>query len=129
MDANTGDTVWTLAPNGRRGFKNPTVIDGVLYASDYDDGVWAVDADTGKRLWLCDELDVEGPETFLKAGATLYAATGSLDGGVVALQARTGKLRWTFTVSEHHGEPWQIALAGYRLMVTNGPALYALPAV
>ncbi|MFI7410983.1 PQQ-binding-like beta-propeller repeat protein [Streptomyces sp. NPDC049627] len=129
VDATTGATVWTLSPNGRRGFKNPTVVDGVLYTSDYDDGVWAVNADTGKRLWLCDELDVEGPETFLKAGATLYGATGSLDGGVVALQARTGKLRWTFTVSEDHGDPWQIALAGYRLMVTNGPALYALPAV
>ncbi|WDF40436.1 PQQ-binding-like beta-propeller repeat protein [Streptomyces sp. T12] len=129
VDADTGATVWTLSPNGRRGFKNPTVIGGVLYASDYDDGVWAVNVKTGKRIWLCDELDVEGPETFLKAGATLYGATGSLDGGVVALQARTGKLRWTFTTSEYHGDTWQIALAGNRLMVTNGPAIYALPAV
>ncbi|KUL28307.1 protein kinase domain-containing protein [Streptomyces regalis] len=129
VDADTGAIVWTLSPNGRRGFKSPTVLDGVLYASDYDDGVWAVNVKTGKRIWLCDELDVEGPETFLKAGATLYGATGSLDGGVVALQARTGKLRWTFTVSEDHGDPWQIALAGNRLMVTNGPAIYALPAV
>lgn len=129
VDADTGTTVWTLGPNGRRGFKNPTVIDGVLYASDYDDGVWAVNVKTGKRIWLCDELDVEGPETFRKAGTTLYGATGSLDGGVVALQSRTGKLRWTFTVSEDHGETWQIALAGNRLMVTNGPAIYGLPAV
>ena len=129
VDADTGTTVWTLGPNGRRGFKNPTVIDGVLYASDYDDGVWAVNVKTGKRIWLCDELDVEGPETFRKAGTTLYGATGSLDGGVVALQSRTGKLRWTFTISEDHGASWQIALAGNRLMVTNGPAIYGLPAV
>ncbi|MET9828998.1 serine/threonine-protein kinase [Streptomyces sp. NPDC006385] len=129
VDVNTGDTVWTLSPNGRRGFKNPTVIDGVLYVSDHDDGVWAVNVRTGKRIWLCDELDVEGPETFRRAGTTLYGATGSLDGGVVALQARTGKPRWTFTTSEYHGDTWQIALAGNRLMVTNGPAIYALPAV
>ncbi|MFH0516509.1 PQQ-binding-like beta-propeller repeat protein [Streptomyces sp. M41] len=129
VDVNTGDPVWTLPPNGRRGFKNPTVVDGVLYVSDHDGGVWAVNVRTGKRIWLCDELDTDGPETFLKAGATLYGAAGALDGGVVALEARTGKPRWTFTTGEQHGEPWQIALAGNRLMVTNGPAIHALPAV
>ncbi|MGC0384323.1 PQQ-binding-like beta-propeller repeat protein [Streptomyces sp. SAI-129] len=129
VDADKGSTVWTLPPAGRRGFGNPTVVDGVLYTSDHDDGVWAVDVKTGKRIWLCDELDVEGPETFLRTGGTLYGATGSLDGGVVALEAKTGKLRWTYTDSKAVGEPWQAALAGNRLMVTHGHEIYALPAV
>ncbi|MFE0820729.1 PQQ-binding-like beta-propeller repeat protein [Streptomyces sp. NPDC058794] len=129
VDVEKGRTVWTLTPAGRRGFDNPTVFDGVLYVSDHDDGVWAVDVKTGKRTWLCDELDVEGPESFLRVGSTLYGATGSVDGGIVALETRTGKLRWTYTDSKAVGEPWQIAVAGNRLLATHGHEVYALPAV
>ncbi|KUO20941.1 protein kinase domain-containing protein [Streptomyces dysideae] len=129
VDADTGDVRWRLSPNGRRGFNNPTVIGGVLYVSDYDDGVWAVNVSTGKRIWLCDELDIDGPETFVKAGTTLYGAAGPIDAGVVALQAKTGKLRWTFTDGKDHGEPWQVAVAGNRLLVTGGWEIYGLPAV
>ncbi|MCT9083978.1 serine/threonine-protein kinase [Streptomyces fulvoviolaceus] len=129
VDVETGKVRWTLKPNGRRGFNNPTVIDGVLYVSDYDGGVWAVDINAGKRIWLCDELDISGPETFVKKGTSLYGATGSLDGGLVALNAGTGKLRWTYTDSDNWGEQWQVALSGNRLLVTNGPEIYALPAV
>ncbi|MCX5332255.1 serine/threonine-protein kinase [Streptomyces sp. NBC_00140] len=129
VDADTGEVSWTLSPNGRRGFKNPTVIDGVLYVSDYDGGVWAVDVRTRRRIWLCDELEISGPVMFVKAGNSLYGAAGSLDGGLVALQARTGKLRWTYTDSDNWGEPWQVALAGNRLLVSNGPEFYALAAV
>ncbi|WP_186776989.1 protein kinase domain-containing protein [Streptomyces salinarius] len=129
VDVEKGTTAWTLDPAGRRGFDNPTVADGVLYVSDHDDGVWAVDVKTGKRNWLCDELDVDGPESFRREGSTLYGATGSVDGGIVALEARTGKLRWTYTDSKAAGEPWQIALAGNRLLATHGHEIYALPAV
>jgi hypothetical protein len=129
VDADTGDVRWRLSPNGRRGFNNPTVIDGVLYVSDYDDGVWAVNVSTGKRIWLCDELDIDGPETFVKAGTTLYGASGPIDAGLVALQAKTGKLRWTFTDGKGHGEPWQVAVFGNRLLVTGGWEIYGLPAV
>ncbi|MFC8871097.1 PQQ-binding-like beta-propeller repeat protein [Streptomyces sp. NPDC057148] len=129
VDVEKGRTVWTLDPAGRRGFDNPTVFDGVLYVSDHDDGVWAVNAKTGKRTWLCDELDVDGPESFLRAGSALYGATGSVDGGIVALETKTGKLRWTYTDSKTVGEPWQITLAGNRLLATHGHEIYALPAV
>ncbi|MFD8488055.1 serine/threonine-protein kinase [Streptomyces sp. NPDC059712] len=129
VDVEKGTTVWTLDPAGRRGFDNPTVADGVLYVSDHDDGVWAVNVKTGKRNWLCDELDVDGPESFRRVGSTLYGATGSVDGGIVALETRTGKLRWTYTDTKAAGEPWQIALAGNRLLATHGHEIYALPAV
>ncbi|MDT9701475.1 protein kinase domain-containing protein [Streptomyces sp. P17] len=129
VDADTGDTVWTLSPNGRRGFNNPTVIDGVLYVSDHDDGVWAVNAKSGERVWLCDELDVDGPESFVKAGTSLYGGAGALGGGLVAFQAKTGKLRWTYTDGKSHGEPWQVALSGNRLLAAGGPEIYALGAV
>ncbi|MGW0012111.1 protein kinase domain-containing protein [Streptomyces tendae] len=129
VDVEKGTTAWTLAPAGRRGFDNPTVVDGMLYVSDHDDGVWAVNVKTGKRNWLCDELDVDGPESFRRVGSTLYGATGAVDGGIVALETRTGKLRWTYTDSKAAGEPWQVALAGNRLLATHGQEIYALPAV
>ncbi|WP_435250882.1 protein kinase domain-containing protein [Streptomyces tendae] len=129
VDVEKGSTAWTLDPAGRRGFDNPTVVDGVLYVSDHDDGVWAVNVRTGKRNWLCDELDVDGPESFRRVGSTLYGASGAVDGGIVALETRTGKLRWTYTDSKAVGEPWQVALAGNRLLATHGHEVYALPAV
>ncbi|KOV35092.1 protein kinase domain-containing protein [Streptomyces sp. XY152] len=130
LDADTGETRWTLSSNGRGAFNNPSVIDGVLYVSDHDDGVWAVDVKTGKRTWLCDDLEANGPETFLRVGSSLYGATGGLSGGgVVALEARTGKVRWVYDDNEDNGEPWQVAVFGNRLLVTHGPEIYALPAV
>ncbi|MFJ7234570.1 PQQ-binding-like beta-propeller repeat protein [Streptomyces tendae] len=129
VDVEKGTTAWTLDPAGRRGFDTPTVVDGMLYVSDHDDGVWAVNVKTGKRNWLCDELDVDGPESFRRVGSTLYGATGAVDGGIVALETRTGKLRWTYTDSKAAGEPWQVALAGNRLLATHGQEIYALPAV
>ena len=129
VDVEKGGTAWTLDPAGRRGFDTPTVVDGVLYVSDHDDGIWAVNVKTGKRNWLCDELDVDGPESFRRVGSTLYGATGAVDGGIVALETRTGKLRWTYTDSKAVGEPWQVAPAGNRLLATHGHEIYALPAV
>ncbi|MEU1202811.1 PQQ-binding-like beta-propeller repeat protein [Streptomyces sp. NPDC005813] len=131
VDLETGDTRWTLSPNGRRGFMNPTAIDGVLYACDYDDGVWAVDLKTGKKIWLCEDPGAdEAPETFLKAGATLYGASGPVDGGgIFAMNAKTGTSRWVYSDNKTPGEPWQVALFGNRLLVTHGFEIYALPAV
>ncbi|MET9253163.1 PQQ-binding-like beta-propeller repeat protein [Streptomyces sp. NPDC003717] len=129
VDADKGGTVWTLSPAGRRGFGNPTVTDGVLYVGDHDNGVWAVDVKTGRRSWLCDELDDDGPQTFLRAGTTLYGASGPLGGGIVALEARTGKVRWAYDDRGAEGEPWQLARSGNRLLATHGTEIYALPAV
>ncbi|MFF7974554.1 PQQ-binding-like beta-propeller repeat protein [Streptomyces sp. NPDC007905] len=129
VELETGRTRWTLSPNGRRGFKNPTVVDGVVYVSDYDRGIWAVDLKNAGRIWLCEEGNRAVRETFLKAGTTLYAAAGALGGGIIALDARTGKVRWTWVDSTDATDYWQIALAGNRLLVTGGQEVYAMPAV
>jgi outer membrane protein assembly factor BamB len=129
VDAETGRTRWTLSPEGRRGFNNPAVIDGVLYVSDYDRGIWAVDVKTHRRIWLCEDQNRGGPGTFVRVGTTLYCAAGPLSGGVIALEAKTGTVRWTWTDDKDSGAPWQVATAGNRLLVTNGPEIYAMPAV
>ncbi|MFJ9814130.1 PQQ-binding-like beta-propeller repeat protein [Streptomyces sp. NPDC101151] len=129
VDLETGRARWTLSTNGRRGFKNPTVIDGVAYVCDYDHGIWAVHVKDGRRIWLCEDGNRATRESFLKAGTTLYAAAGALGGGIVALDARTGKVRWTWVDGTDATDYWQIALSGNRLLVTGGQEVYAMPAV
>ncbi|MER5222157.1 protein kinase domain-containing protein [Streptomyces flaveus] len=130
LDAETGKTRWTLSPNGRRGFNDPTVIDGVLYVSDYDDGVWAVNVKTGKKIWLCEDPGARrAPTTFLRAGATLYGASYKDEGGIFALVAKTGKSRWVYNDNKDPVEPFHVAISGNRLLVTHGYEIYSLPAV
>ncbi|MEU1402493.1 PQQ-binding-like beta-propeller repeat protein [Streptomyces sp. NPDC005728] len=129
VELETGKTRWTLSPNGRRGFYNPTVIDGVVYVCDFDRGIWALDIKDAKRIWLCEEGNRMSREGFLKAGTTLYAAAGALGGGIIALEARTGKVRWSWVDNTDATDQWQIALSGNRLLVTGGQEVYALPAV
>ncbi|MEU9183940.1 PQQ-binding-like beta-propeller repeat protein [Streptomyces sp. NPDC048484] len=130
LDIETGKPRWTLSPNGRRGFDNPTVVDGVLYTADHDGGVWAVDVKTGKRIWLCEDPGAdEAPAQFVRAGGTLYGASAMDGGGVFALDAKSGRARWVYNDNKDPGEPWQVALSGNRLLATHGYEIYALPAV
>ncbi|MFD4545672.1 serine/threonine-protein kinase [Streptomyces sp. NPDC058466] len=130
LDAESGKVVWTLSPNGRRGFKEPTVIGDVLYVSDFDGGVWAVHVRTGKKIWLCEDPGARrAPTTFLRAGATLYGASYWDDGGIFAMEAKTGKSRWVYNDNKWTGEPWRVAISGNRLLATHGYEIYALPAV
>ncbi|MET7696960.1 PQQ-binding-like beta-propeller repeat protein [Streptomyces sp. NPDC005485] len=133
LDADTGKTSWTLSPNGRRGFNDPTVIDGVLYASDHDGGVWAVEVKTGKKLWLCEDPGAtRPPERFIRVGQTLYGASYWGSGGIFAMKAKTGEKRWVYNDNQSGdgaSDPWQVAISGNRLLVTHGWSIYALPAV
>ncbi|GHI05738.1 hypothetical protein AQI88_10120 [Streptomyces cellostaticus] len=87
-----------------------------------------MNAKDGKRIWLCEEGNRATRDSFLKAGTTLYAAAGALGGGI-ALEARTGKVRWTWVDNTDATDNWQIALSGNRLLVTGGQEVYAMPAV
>lgn len=95
---------WYLDLDTDRGQEaTPFVVDGVLYSTTAWSKVIAVDAATGKLKW---EYDPKVPgETAIKAccdvinrGAAyddgkIYAAT--LDGRLIALDAKTGKLIWS----------------------------------
>ncbi|MCX5420890.1 hypothetical protein [Streptomyces sp. NBC_00078] len=48
---------------------------------------------------------------------------------VAAINAKTGKVRWTWTDDKGRSDDWQIALCGNRLLMTNGPDVYAMPTV
>ena len=95
---------WSLdLPNVHNGLTVPLAVDGVIYFTVDQSWVHAVDARTGKLLWRFD------PEVYKVGGKKLpfswgprgiaywknkiYVAT--LDGRLIALDARTGKPLWT----------------------------------
>ncbi|MEN8655909.1 PQQ-binding-like beta-propeller repeat protein [Streptomyces sp. 21So2-11] len=130
FDVATGKLRWTLSPSGRRGFKEPMVVDGVLYVADYDQGVWAVDPKSGTKRWLCEEPGARrAPTEYVRLGSTLYGASYDDDGGLFALDLKTGKPRWTYNDNNGSGEQWHVVLSGKRLLATHGGEIYALPAV
>ncbi|MFD6278521.1 PQQ-binding-like beta-propeller repeat protein [Streptomyces sp. NPDC060209] len=122
---------WTLKTEEFDTFNGPTVIEGVLYASDSAHALWAVDPATGKQRWHNADLrEVSVPLQFAKVGDTLYGATEfDKDGGVQAYDARDGKLRWTFNDGKGSIEQWYVVSGGKRLAALHARRLLALPAV
>ncbi|WP_405753498.1 serine/threonine-protein kinase [Streptomyces sp. NBC_01411] len=130
FDLKSGDPLWTLPPAGRRGFEPPFVFDGVAYAFDYDSGVWAINPKTGKKIWMSGDLARKPfSDNLVKVGDTLYAASVFESGGVYAIDAKTGSLRWTYNDGRSLDDRYRVAAAGARLMAAHGNELYALPAV
>lgn len=122
---------WALRTEEFDTFNGPSVLEGVLYASDSAHALWAVDPADGKRRWHNqDLLEVSVPLQFAKVGDTLYGATEfDEDGGVQAYDARDGKLRWTFNDGTRAIDPWYVVSGGKRLAALHGRRLMALPAV
>lgn len=127
-----GKERWSLATEEFSSFKDPFVLDGVLYASDSVRGMWAVDPGAGKQIWHNEDLleSATSAWQFAKVGGTVYGATEfDEDGGVHAFDATSGKLRWTYNDKTGDSEKWYVVAAGNRLAVRHGKRIYALPAV
>ncbi|WP_328329939.1 MULTISPECIES: serine/threonine-protein kinase [unclassified Streptomyces] len=130
FDLKSGDPLWTLLSDGRRGFEPPFVFDGVAYAFDYDSGVWAIDPKAGKKIWMSSDLARKPfSDNLVKVGDTLYAGSVFESGGVYAIDAKTGRLRWTYNDGRSLDDRYRVAAAGARLIATHSSELYALPAV
>ncbi len=94
---------WSFATGSRRGQEaTPLVVDGVLYATSTWSRVFALDAKTGRELWRYDPkvprdvgrkacCDVVNRGVAHREGR-IYV--GSLDGRLIALDAKTGSELW-----------------------------------
>jgi outer membrane protein assembly factor BamB len=81
----------------------PVVVNGVVYTQDLSSNVMAIDLATGKVLWRHDYNSPNGgPDGVNVVNGTVYAATSS---AAVALQASTGRQRWSRTLigNKHEG--------------------------
>jgi quinohemoprotein ethanol dehydrogenase len=116
----------------------PLEINGVFYFAVGHSVIHALDARTGKLLWQYDPKVAEQPasETRLRAGWGIRGIayrdgkifTGTRDGRLIAVDARTGKLVWSaFTLDQAEGgyitgPPF---IAGDKVVIGFGGADYA----
>lgn len=97
---------WSLdLPDEHRGLEaTPVVINGVIYFTGSASRVHAVDAISGRMLWTFDPRVWEDPRDSMQFNHAVnrgpaYAFgkvyVGTIDGRLIALDAKTGKLVWS----------------------------------
>ena len=85
----------------------PTVVDGVMFITESPSNVVAVDASTGRPYWryeheLPDDLRIccgRNNRGVAILGETLFMST--LDAHIVAIDARSGSLKWNTETADH----------------------------
>ncbi|WP_337185182.1 PQQ-dependent dehydrogenase, methanol/ethanol family [Phenylobacterium sp.] len=115
----------------------PLVIDGVLYTSTAWSKVFAFDAKTGERLWSYDPR-VEGAKGFdaccdvVNRGVAVWKGrvyVGTIDGRLVALNAKTGAVDWEVQTTDT-SRPYTITGAPRvvkdKVLIGNGGAEYGV---
>ena len=113
----------------------PLVADGVLYTTTTWSKVFAFDAKTGKQLWAYDP-QVPGEKGFdaccdvVNRGVALWKGkvyVGALDGRLIALDAKTGKVVWSVQTTDPK-QPYTITAAPRavkgKILIGNGGAEY-----
>ena len=115
----------------------PLVNDGVMYITSAWSLVYAFDARTGRLLWTFDPHVPKDHAKFVccdvvNRGVALYRHTvfvGTLDGRLIALDARTGSPRWDVHTTPK-GSPYAITGAPRvvkgRVIIGNAGAEYAV---
>jgi outer membrane protein assembly factor BamB len=114
FDARTGASQWQYGyPTSYRddfGFDEgpravPVVADGVVYTFGAEGQLHAVELATGKRIWSEDTMTrFSVPKNFFGAAGSplvengrVLANVGGANAGIVAFDAKTGKVLWTMT--------------------------------
>ncbi|HEY3491932.1 MAG TPA: PQQ-binding-like beta-propeller repeat protein [Solirubrobacterales bacterium] len=99
----------------------PIVYEGVMYVVTGADDVFAVDVETGKKLWVYEAKLPEQIDTvccgWTNRGVALgegMVFLGQLDGSLVALDQTTGKVKWRTAIGA-----WQKGET-----ITNAPLYY-----
>jgi len=111
---------WAFATGGKI-LSHPVVSGSVVYFGSSDNSVYAVDANTGTRLWsYVTSGAVRGP--VLVHNEVVYLASENV---VYALDKHTGKKMWTFTSKSDRGaqqlDPWDYHTGA---PVMHGSTLY-----
>jgi quinohemoprotein ethanol dehydrogenase len=129
---------WSLDLGTLRGLEaTPLVMDGVMYTTSAWSLVYAVDARTGRVLWTFDPHVPKDHAKFVccdvvNRGVALYRSrvyVGTLDGRLVALDAKTGARVWEVQTTPK-GSPYAITgaprIAKGRVIIGNAGGEYAV---
>jgi len=128
---------WEYRTYSVRGLEaTPIVVDGVMYITLSWSKVIALDARSGKELWTYDPKVPGGTGRYaccdvVNRGVALWKGAvyvGTLDGRLVKLDSRTGKVLWTIDTVENHKHTYTItgaprAMDGL-IVIGNGGAEY-----
>jgi alcohol dehydrogenase (cytochrome c) len=115
-----------VASRATRGLQSmPLVADGILYYSGSYNQIWALDGATGEVLWaykqkLNEDLVSKQTHSPYNRGIALGYGNiymGTLDGKLVAVDAKTGKLNWETKLVE--SEKVTIGFTGAPLLVKD----------
>ena len=120
LNASTGTLLWSYG-TGSVSFSSPAVANGVVYIGAFD-GVFALNATTGAKLWNSSAFVVSSP---VVANGVVYV--GSVYNNLYALNASTGRVLWSYdTGGEVFSSP---AVANGVVYIGSGDSnLYALNA-
>ncbi len=129
---------WQFETATERGLEaTPLVVDGVMYTTASWSVTYAVDARTGKQLWKYDpevhrKYDTLACCDVVNRGAAFYkdkVYVGVLDGRLVALDARSGKVAWQATTVDQ-AQAYTITgaprIAKGKVIIGNGGAEYGV---
>ena len=107
---------WSYATGSNRGLEaTPLVVDGVLYATASWSVVFALDARTGKELWRTDPRVPRWKARHACCGVVNRGVAhaegrifvGTIDGRLIALDAKTGRTIWAVQTTRP-SEPYTI---------------------
>ncbi len=129
---------WSYELRTTRGAEaTPLVVDGVMYVTSSWSLVYALDAKTGKELWVYDPevdkaLGARACCDVVNRGVAFYGGrvyVGAIDGRLIALDARTGALVWeAWTIDR--SQPYTITgaprAANGLVFIGNGGAEYGV---
>jgi quinohemoprotein ethanol dehydrogenase len=125
---------WTYDLATNRGVEStPIVVEGVMYVTSAWSVVYALDAKTGKQLWVYDpEVDkavgVKACCDVVNRGVAIYEGkvfVGVIDGRLEALDAASGEVLWS-TVTVDQSKPYTITgaprVVDGKVLIGNGGA-------
>jgi hypothetical protein len=106
---------------------SPLEVDGVLYATGPDDRAFALDARTGRPLWIYQRQlpsDIRPCCGRVNRGLAILGGKvfmGTLDAHVVALDAKTGAVIWDVTAADYRtGHTFTVAPLAVKNLIILG---------
>ena len=106
---------------------SPLVVDGILYATAQDDRAFALDARTGRTIWMYQypvPTDIRPCCGHVNRGLAILGDKvfmGTLDAHVIALDAKTGNLVWNVTSADYRaGYSYTVAPLAVKNLIVIG---------
>jgi len=105
----------------------PLVVDGILYATAQDDRAFALDARTGRPIWMYQRqipTDIRPCCGHVNRGLAILGDKvflGTLDAHVIALDAKTGNVVWDVVAADYRaGHSFTVAPLAVKNLVVIG---------